>query len=133
STRGEKRQGRSSASRGERTATSANRQGIYEPPRAAGESGADPRARAVVGLEALLEVVDLFPAHGERVEDDDLERDDRERPQRVAAVAQPAELAQQVDQQDDDREPAGPAALRREPERREEQEGAPEAHDPAPR
>ena len=70
-----------------------------------GESGAGPKARAVIGLEALLERVDVLPAHRECVENEDLERDDRQRPQRIPAVAQPAELAQQIDQEDDDREP----------------------------
>src|SRR4051794_28183684 len=74
----------------------------------------------------------LAPAHRQRVQDDDVEREGGECPQRVLAVAEEPELREEVHADDEDREPAGPGRAVEERETREHEQHAPDDHHPAP-
>jgi hypothetical protein len=56
------------------------------------------------------------PAHDQRVEHDQRQGEHRERPQRVLRAADEAELDEEVEAGEDDRDPAGPPSQCQEPE-----------------
>ena len=77
------------------------------------------------GGEGLGQFRLWLPAHEQRVENHRLQEQDRQRPQRVLRAPGEAELGQEVQADDDDREPARPAGAREEPEPGEDQHDAP--------
>src|SRR5262245_17305957 len=97
----------------------------------AGRGGAE--GSLIDPLPLLLErLLDVAPAHDERVQDEDVDRHRDERPERVLARPHEAELDDEVQAGNHDCEPARPAALSEQREARERDHDAPDQRDPAP-
>src|SRR3954466_11244171 len=87
----------------------------------------------VAGLGELLESrAPLAPADRHRVEDEDVQGECAERPERVRRVADEAELSQDVEAPDHDRHPAGPGRAGQQAEARETDHDRPDDHQPSP-